>query len=51
MLKVHFLGAGSLKEYETISVQDEANNVKANNAEYTDLSDITLNHNYIKINQ
>ena len=41
----HILGAGSLKEYKTISVQDDANNVKANNAEYADIAKITLIHN------
>ena len=39
---IHILGAGSLKEYETISVQDDANDVKANNAEYADIAKITL---------
>ena len=40
----HFFGAGSLKEYISISVQDDANNVKANNAEYADIAKITLIH-------
>ena len=42
---IHILGAGSLKEYETISVQDDANHVKANNAEYANIAKITLIHN------
>ena len=41
----NILDAGSLKEYETISVQDDANNVKANNAEYANIAKITLIHN------
>ena len=39
------MGAGSLKKYKTISVQDDANNVKANNAEFADIAKIALVHN------